>query len=132
MGIKIAFASTDRINIDQHFGWSKTFQLYEVDKEEAIFIKEIDSSHDYEDEHKKLSYKIETIREANMLYCTQIGPSAAKMVQAAGIYPVRSGGAEDAPHEPIHAAIGKLQAMLVGNPPPWLMRIYYQSQRKEA
>jgi len=122
--MKIAFASTDKIHIDQHFGWSKTFQLFEVDKENSAFIKEIDSSLDYEDEMQKLNYKISTISEADMIYCTQIGPSASKMVQAAKIHPVRSSGDES-----IAEAIAKLQELLHSNPPPWLLRIYYKSQQ---
>ncbi|MCH9812926.1 MAG: nitrogen fixation protein NifX [Epsilonproteobacteria bacterium] len=124
--MKIAFASTDKVHIDQHFGWSKTFQLFEVDKESASFIKEIDSSIEYEDEMQKLTYKINTIQEADMLYCTQIGPSASKMVQAAKIHPIRSSESES-----IAEAITKLQAMLHENPPPWLLRIYYKSQQKK-
>jgi len=122
--MKIAFASTDKIHIDQHFGWSKTFQLFEVDKESATFIKEIDSSIEYEDEMQKLNYKIGTVSEADMIYCTQIGPSASKMVQAAKIHPIRSSGDES-----IAEAIAKLQELLAGNPPPWLLRIYYKSQQ---
>ncbi len=121
--MKIAFASTDKVHIDQHFGWSKTFQLFEVDKDSSSFVKEIDSSIEYEDEMEKLNYKIGTISEADMLYCTQIGPSASKMVQAAKIHPIRSSGDES-----IQEAIEKLQALLNGNPPPWLLRIYHKSQ----
>lgn len=121
--MKIAFASTDKVHIDQHFGWSKTFQLFEVDKDSSSFVKEIDSSIEYEDEMEKLNYKIETIKEADMIYCTQIGPSASKMVQAAKIHPIRSSG-----DETIAEAIAKLQEMLNGNPPPWLLRIYYATQ----
>jgi len=124
--MKIAFASTDKIHIDQHFGWSKTFQLFEVNKEDSSFIKELDSSQEYEDEHEKLTYKIGTINEADMLYCTQIGPSASKMVQAAKIHPIRSSGDES-----IAQAIEKLQEMLNGNPPPWLLRIYYATEKRK-
>ena len=39
--MKIAFASSTGEKIDQHFGWSKTFYLYEVDKEDAVLVKTI-------------------------------------------------------------------------------------------
>lgn len=123
--MKIAFASSDNEHINQHFGWSKSFQLYEVTKDQMTFLKEIDSSEEPEEEVAKLNYKIATIEEADIMYCSQIGPKASKMVQAAKIYPVRA--AED---EVIFAAIAKIQDLLNDNPPPWLMRIDIMSQKR--
>lgn len=125
--MKIAFASVDGEHINQHFGWSKSFYLYSVDKETSGFIKEIESSQEIEEEDQKLNYKIGCIEEADILYCSQIGPKASKMVQAAGIYPVRS--SED---EKISDAIAKIQEMLENNPAPWLLRIYHRAARREA
>ncbi|MDO8452979.1 MAG: NifB/NifX family molybdenum-iron cluster-binding protein, partial [Sulfurimonas sp.] len=87
--MNIAFASSDGELINQHFGWSKKFYLYRVNKESSEFIEKIDSSNEPEGEKEKLDYKIGTISEAEILYCTQIGPNASKMVQSAGIYPAR-------------------------------------------
>jgi nitrogen fixation protein NifX len=125
--MKIAFASTDKIHINQHFGWSKSFQLFDVDENGSTFIREIDSSEEPEDEIEKLNYKIGTIEEADIMYCSQIGPKASKMVHAAKIYPMRSN--ED---ERIEEVIEKLQALLSGNPPPWLMRIYLTAKQRDA
>ncbi len=120
--MNIAFASKDGEHIDQHFGWAKRFYLYDVDKDSHRLIEEIGSSQEIEAEHEKLTYKIGCIEAADIMYCSQIGPKASKMVQSAGIYPVRA--AED---EKIMDAIGKLQAMLNDNPAPWLLRIYYKA-----
>lgn len=125
--MNIAFASSDGETINQHFGWSKVFYLYRVGKEDSELIGTIDSSEEPEGEQEKLNYKIETISEADIMYCTQIGPTASKMVQAARIHPVRV-----AEGEPIAEAIAKLQEMLAGNPPPWLLRIYHKAAQKEG
>jgi len=118
----IAFASSDGILVDQHFGWSKHFELYRVDAQSAEYVKTLDSSQDaIEDEHEKLSYKISTIKEADMLYCTAIGPTASKMVLAAKIHPIRAGE-----NDRIDETIVKLQELLLGNPPPWLLRIVHK------
>lgn len=120
----IAFASSDRISVNQHFGWSKSFELYRVTSETAEFIKTLDSSQDaIEDEHEKLAYKIGTVKEADIMFCSQIGPTASKMVLASKIYPMRS-----AENELIEEAIKKLQELLLGNPPPWLLRIVHTSK----
>jgi len=120
----IAFASTDGVSVNQHFGWSKNFELYRVTAESAEYIKTLDSSQDaIEDEHEKLAYKISTIKEADILYCSAIGPTASKLVLASKIYPVRSGE-----NDRIDETIIKLQELLLGNPPPWLQRIVHTSK----
>lgn len=123
----IAFASSDGIHVNQHFGWSKQFELYRVDEHRAEYVKTLDSSEDaIEDEHEKLAYKIGTVKEADIMFCSQIGPTASKLVLAAKIYPMRS-----AENERIDEAIKKLQVLLLGNPPPWLLRIVHTSKDKE-
>ena len=126
--MNIAFASKNGTAIDQHFGWSKTFFLYEVDEYIGKLIKEIDSSEEPEGEKEKLGYKIGTIEEADIMYCTQIGPTASKMVQSAGIHPVKVQEGE-----PIEDAIKQVQEMLTGdNPPMWLLRVFHKAKSRSA
>ena len=125
--MNIAFASTEGELVDQHFGWSKKFYLYKVDKEGYEFLNEIDSSNEPEGEKEKLDYKIGTISEADIMYCTQIGPTASKMIQSSGVHPVRV-----AEGEKITDAISKMQDMLNDNTPPWLLRIFHKAQARSA
>jgi len=125
--MNIAFASSNGEKIDQHFGWSKQFYLYEIGKESAILLKIIDSSQEPEEEVAKLTYKIGTIEDADIMYCTQIGPKASKMVQASGIHPVRVGEGED-----LQLAITNIQKMLAEQPPMWLLRIFHKAQARSA
>lgn len=125
--MNIAFASSTGEAIDQHFGWSKNFYLYKVDKEGAELLSIIDATTEIEDEHEKLSYKIGVLEEADIMYCTQIGPKASKMVQAAGIHPVRV-----AEGEKMESAIGQLHSMLAENPPMWLLRIFHKAEARSA
>ena len=123
----IVFASSDGIHVNQHFGWSKSFELYRITAESAKYVKTIDSSQDeIADEHEKLAYKIETIKEADILYCSQIGPTASKMVLAEKIHPMRSGE-----NDRIDETIQKIQELLLNNPPLWLVRINNTSKDKE-
>lgn len=124
--MNVAFASKDGEHVDQHFGWAKSFYLYHIDKETSSLITEIESSQEIEAENAKLAYKIACIEAADIMYCSQIGPKASKMVQSAGIYPVRA--AED---EKISDAISKLQGMLNDSPAPWLLRIYHKAAQRE-
>jgi nitrogen fixation protein NifX len=123
--MNIAFASSNGEKIDQHFGWSKTFYLYKIGKEKSEFLSIIDSSNEPEGEREKLNYKIGTISEADIMYCTQIGPTASKMIQAAGVHPVRI-----AEGETLQDAILNLQDMLNDSPAPWLLRIYHKAESR--
>jgi len=123
----IAFASSTGDKIDQHFGWSKEFYLYEINKDSAALLKVVDSSQEPEEEVAKLNYKIGTIEDADIMYCTQIGPKASKMVQASGIHPVRVAEGEE-----LQVAIKNLQEMLEGQPPMWLLRIFHKAQARSA
>lgn len=125
--MRIAFASSTGEKIDQHFGWSKTFHLYQIGKEEVELLKVIESSDEPEEEVAKLNYKIGTIEEADILYCTQIGPKASKMVQAAGIHPVQVKEGEE-----LQGAIEQIQEMLNTQPPLWLLRIFHKAAQREA
>ena len=124
--MNIAFSSSTGITVDEHFGWAKAFYLYEVDENTSKFLKIIDASEEHEDEKEKLSYKIQAIDEADLMYCTQIGPTASKMVMACGIHPVRV-----AEGEKIENAIAQLQEMLKGQPPMWLLRIFHKAKSRK-
>ena len=123
----VAFASSIGETVDQHFGWSKSFYLYEININSSKFIKVLDSSKEPEEEKAKLNYKIGTLEDADIVYCTQIGPTASKMVQAAGIYPARVSEGDK-----ISDAIDQLQRMLQRNPPIWLLRIFHKTQKRGA
>lgn len=123
----VAFASSDGVFVNQHFGWSKSFELYRITPQSAEYVRTIDSSQDaIADEHEKLAYKIGTVKEADILYCSQIGPTASKMVLVEKIHPLRCGE-----NDRIDESIAKLQELLLGNPPPWLLRILHTSKDKE-
>ncbi|OHE10914.1 MAG: hypothetical protein A2513_01080 [Sulfurimonas sp. RIFOXYD12_FULL_33_39] len=125
--MRVAFASSDGECINQHFGWSKSFYLYRVSKDSAEFLEVIDASQEPQGEKEKLDYKIDTLKEADIMYCNQIGPTASKMIQSAGIHPVRVADGEN-----IAEAILKLQDLLKDAPAPWLLRIYHKAQIRSA
>ncbi|MDR2099217.1 MAG: dinitrogenase iron-molybdenum cofactor biosynthesis protein, partial [Campylobacteraceae bacterium] len=82
--MKIAFASTDNIHINDHFGWCKCFYLYELQENSAVFLQAIHSYDEINEEADKLNYKIECIKEADIVCASHIGPRASLMVKNAG------------------------------------------------
>lgn len=125
--MKVAFATGDGVHINDHFGWAKQFALYEVDAEGSTFLKMIECGDEVEEEKEKLSYKIGAIKEADIMYCSQIGPTASKMVLAGRIHPIRSSEMES-----IEDALEVLVKMITANPPMWLLRIIKRTEETPA
>lgn len=117
--MKIAFASTDGTHINEHFGWCKEFYLYELDGGEFKFVKVLESKDEIQDELDKLTYKIDSIQEANIVCVAQIGPKASTMVKSANIYPLKSVNE----NELISDFLDTLLRLINTNPPLWLKAI---------
>ncbi|MEA2028900.1 MAG: NifB/NifX family molybdenum-iron cluster-binding protein [Campylobacterota bacterium] len=117
--MKIAFASKDGIHVNEHFGWCQAFYIYEINEESFELLKVVDSSQKYEDEVDKLTYKIESLDNSDIVYVTQIGPKASNMVKLAGVYPLKASSEE----EKIEGVIASLQKLMSSNAPLWLKRI---------
>lgn len=116
--MKIAFATTDDIHVNQHFGWCKEFTIYEIKGDSFTFLKKVDSSVEIEDEIDKLTYKIECLEESDVLVVQQIGPKASRMVQTCGIFPMQTSNE----NEKIEDILNKLIKMKE-NPPIWMRRL---------
>ena len=119
--MKIAFASTDNLLVNDHFGWCKCFYMYEIKDDSYTFLKAIDASAELSDESEKLGYKIECVKEAQILYVAQIGPKASTLVRNAGIFAMRA-TKED---ESIKEVLESLLKLLKNNPPLWMQRLLH-------
>ncbi len=117
--MKIAFASKNGIEINEHFGWCERFYIYELDKDEYNLIHEVDSSLKFDEEVDKLEYKINSLEDSDIVCVAQIGPKAANMVKSCGIYPMKS----SSENEKIEDVLKSLQKLINNNPPLWLQRI---------
>lgn len=118
--MKIAFASTDKVHVNQHFGWAKMFYLYEIIGDEYKFLEELDSSIEIDEEIEKLTYKISCIEEkADIVYVSQIGPKAANMVKMQGVFPLKASSEEDK----IEDVLKSLIKLKNSNPPIWMRRL---------
>ena len=117
--MRVAFASKDRMHIDQHFGWCERFYVYEITHDDSNFSHEIDTSLAIDDEASKLEYRINALEGIDIVYLAAIGPKASTMVKSAGIFPLKS----SSEGEKIAIAIHNLQNLIANTPPLWLQRI---------
>ncbi len=123
--MKVAFASSDNLHIDQHFGWAEKFSLWEVRPETAAFIGFTEVETHGDDAEDKIKARIAALEGCALVYVTQIGgPAAAKLV-AHRIHPLKSKGEE----ETIAEVVEKLQQVLNNNPPPWLRKALLKDEK---
>lgn len=119
--MKIAFASTDNIHVNDHFGWCKCYYLYEIKDNTFTFLKALPSPNEIAEEGDKLSYKIQCLEDANILCASHIGPRASLMVKSSGIFVLKT----EKEDEPIEALLNTLIALKNSNPPLWMQRFLH-------
>lgn len=120
MSVKIAFASSDRRLVDQHFGAAEAFVIYQLAEDDARLVEAV-QFHDRDiamDGHEgKLARKIELLEGCAAVYCNAVGASAIKQLLAAGIQPmkVEEGALVD-------ELLCGLNESLKAEPPAWLAK----------
>jgi len=115
--MKVAFTSTTGEMIDEHFGQSSGFQVWEIGPDEARFLTRVGSIDTSGDEEDRIAARAGAIADCAIVYTMQIGgPAAAKLI-ARKIHPMKTGS-----EVPVAEIVGKLQEVLRGNPPPWLRK----------
>lgn len=88
--IKVAFASTDRTRVNQHFGAAEGFAVYEVTPEKATLVGVAEFAEEAMDGNEdKLTAKVEFLEGCAAVYVMAIGASAIKKLMARGIQPIR-------------------------------------------
>lgn len=128
--MKVAFATADGVNVDEHFGRSGRFQVYEITPagysrlEDRVFSEEgrdgdVQSTRGMGPEHEnKVSAKVDRLADCKLIYMEEIGgPSAARLSQK-GIMPMKV--------KDVVTIEGNLNRLLAAisqeNPPIWLRR----------
>lgn len=118
--MKVAFATQDLKRVDAHFGWARNISIYELEPEGHKFLETIEFQGDLQEDgdEDKLAPKIEAVKDCAILYVAAIGGSGAARVVAKNIHPMKVSKPEN-----IEELLDKLQAVLNGNPPPWLRKV---------
>lgn len=114
--MKVAFASTDKIHVDEHFGKAEEFYIWNIGPEDAEFSGVVQVTEDG-DAADRIEARGAALEQCALVYVGEIGgPAAARLVQKK-IHPLKS-----KTKEPIADVVAKLQEVLKGNPPPWLRK----------
>ena len=126
--MKVAFATTDGLNVDEHFGRCGTFAIYEMTKNDYKFVemRKFAEGRDTDIEKTKgmgqihddrVQAKVDQLSDCKIIYLTDIGgPSAAKLVKK-GMMPLKVKGMPK-----IEEALNELLDTIKASPPPWLKK----------
>ena len=88
--IRVAFASTDRHRVNQHFGAAEGFAIYEVSPERATLVGVGEFAEESMDGNEnKLGAKVDFLDGCAAVYVMAIGASAIKKLLAKGVQPIR-------------------------------------------
>ena len=118
MSVKIAFASSDRRAVNQHFGAAEAFAIYELDASSTRMIEVAEFMETAMDGHEgKLAAKIELLNGCAAVYCNAVGASAIQQLLAQGIQPMRVDEGSV-----IESLLGCLQKSVTVDPPVWLSK----------
>jgi nitrogen fixation protein NifX len=126
--MKVAFATTDGKQVDEHFGRAGMFAIYDIGETGHRFVemrkfaegrdmavvdtKDMGSLHD-----DAVQNKVDRLADCKLIYLTEIGgPSAARLVKK-GIMPMKV-----KEPVPIESALDQLTATIRQSPPPWLRK----------
>ena len=115
--MKVAFTSSTGEIVDQHFGHTSSFTVWEVGPDQAAFSGTTRALTEALDDEDRTVARASAIADCAIVYTQAIGgPAAAKLV-ARRIHPMKTGTPV-----PITDLVAKLQEVLRGKPPPWLRK----------
>lgn len=88
--LKVAFATSDRLSVNQHFGATVGFAIYAIDDERARLVQVAEfPAESMDGNENKLAEKIASLAGCAAVYCLAVGGSAVRQLLACGIQPVR-------------------------------------------
>ncbi len=122
----VAFASDKGEIVDQHFGSSLGFFVYDISAKGASLItSKRFASEKMDGNEDKLKGKLSWLNGADVVYCGSIGGSASRQLFALDITPVRVNGQSN-----IKELISGLRAQLDGIPEFWLENILRRKEKR--
>jgi len=126
--MKVAFATTDGKQVDEHFGRAGVFAVYEITETGSTLIemrkfsdgmdKSVTDTKDQGPLHDSaVQAKVDRLADCKLIYLTEIGgPSAARLVKK-GIMPMKV-----KENVSIESALAQLMTTIKQSPPPWLRK----------
>jgi nitrogen fixation protein NifX len=119
--MKVAFATSDNVHVNAHFGWAKSIDVYNVSSEGYDFLETLSFADNLQEDgnEDKLVPKLAALKDCTIVYVSAIGGSAAARLINQKVTPIKAPSEQ----ETIEELLQKLVKMIQGNPPPWLRKV---------
>ena len=126
--MKVAFATTNGVLVDEHFGRAGTFAIYNLNREGYHFVemRKFADGRDAAVEESKgtgrphdslVEKKVNKLADCKIIYLTEIGgPSASRLIKK-GVMPIKVKQVVS-----IEESLEKLFETIKTSPPPWLKK----------
>lgn len=117
-GIRVAFATSDREEVDEHFGSASGFAIYAIEPDKSALVQVAEFGELKQDgQEDKLKEKFVILQGCIAVYCRACGASALRQLMSIGVQPVKvSEGSL------ITELIEQLQEELRQGPSAWLAK----------
>jgi nitrogen fixation protein NifX len=116
--VRVAFASTDLKQVNQHFGAAESFAIYAVDMERTELLEMVQFAAPAMDGNgDKLAARIAALDGCIAVYAQAIGASAVGQLKTRGVQPVKV-----SPSASVPDLLESLQEQLREGPSAWLAR----------
>ena len=121
--MKVAFASSTGITIDENFIKTQSFTVWDIGPRDAFYVNTVSIRSDWGTRESRITVRADALSHCSIVCSRDInGPAAAKLV-ARNVHPMQTGS-----NVPVEDVIGKLQNVLRGNPPPWIRKAQLREQ----
>lgn len=126
--LKVAFATTDMKQVNQHFGSAQSFAIYAINSEQATLLEVAQFGRlDQDGNEDKLAIKMAALEGCGIVYSQAIGSSAVQQLLRLNIQPVRV-----EPGAKIGELIKALQEDLVNGPSAWVAKALATQNRADS
>lgn len=116
--IQVAIASNNPEKLDGYFGSCDYYLIYQLTRE-TIRLIDVRFAIESDLAKEKTAFRVNLIKDCEILYLVSIGgPAAAKVVHA-NIYPLKKEEGGEA-----REVLAELQSAIASSPPPWLAKIF--------
>lgn len=96
--LRIAFASVDRLKVNQHFGAAEGFAIYDVGTDSSALVAVGEFPEEAMDGNEgKLVAKVDFLAGCAAVYVQAIGASAIKLLLSKGVQPIRVADTDSIP-----------------------------------
>ena len=128
--LQVAFATTDGITVDGHFGSCEQFYIYRIDSEEyeRIDVRKAEAGRGTD----KNEFRAELINDCQLMFCASIGGPAAARVIRNNIHPMKCKPVGDTFPTIIEQLELLKERMQSKQLPPWLAKLTGQPDQLSA